>query len=675
MKKLSFIVTFVFLTSALMATEKHALIVAVANYTKHNTKWKDLTSINDVKIIYDALVQRGVPESGIIILNTTVTRDNILKALNELIDKTNSGDVVYFHFSGHGYQIPDNDGDETDGMDEALVPEDAIFDGGRWLESSFYKNYIRDDELGRLLDQIRSKAGETGNVFVTIDACHSGTITRGLGPHRGSVRTEIKNTNQAPNARVNHSISDYGLYIPGSGKAPMACIFASSENQLNFEYHSADIKCGSLSYAISTALADVDNNSSYRALYAKIKKTMASIVPRQDPHAEGEFDQVIFGGQLLAKPEYLKINAILNEKKATINAGRLNSINQGTIVGFYHPDTRDFRQTQPIAKGKVTSTKTIESTVEITDGRLVGKEAALLWVYPLEINYGDMKLTVRIDATKESVKKFWTDRLAEYPFIMIDTSEYVDLLLEIGRVNKIQTNEIRLTSKEDFTTYSGIFTDISERQTDTILNKMIAYAQANMLRGLRIDNPEMKVTMRLIPMKMKDGSKGTSLADYEEIDPQSIYSGPSNAVEMEEGSFFKVAVRNHSSVPLYFSILDIMPDNEIGVLFPSGNRSAQEFRVNSFEEWIGHTFIFQCQPPYGDDMLKIILTKKPLELNGIVASRGAGTTRGTGTPIENLLSSSYRIDEKTRGGSGVSLELEDIGIYDMMYKILPRPKQ
>jgi metacaspase-1 len=28
------------------------------------------------------------------------------------------------HYSGHGTQIPDDDGDEADGMDEALCPVD-----------------------------------------------------------------------------------------------------------------------------------------------------------------------------------------------------------------------------------------------------------------------------------------------------------------------------------------------------------------------------------------------------------------------------------------------------------------------------------------------------------------------------------------------------------------------
>ena len=72
---------------------------------------------------------------------------------------------------------------KIDGFDEALVPYDA---------SSFYtkdkykgENHLIDDELGQLLHRLRQKVGNTGDIIVTIDACHSGTATRGLGKTRG----------------------------------------------------------------------------------------------------------------------------------------------------------------------------------------------------------------------------------------------------------------------------------------------------------------------------------------------------------------------------------------------------------------------------------------------------------------------------------------------------------
>ena len=49
------------------------------------------------------------------------TGTNIKKALTRLITTAQAGDILVFHFSGHGMQLPDKSGDEADGKDEAIV--------------------------------------------------------------------------------------------------------------------------------------------------------------------------------------------------------------------------------------------------------------------------------------------------------------------------------------------------------------------------------------------------------------------------------------------------------------------------------------------------------------------------------------------------------------------------
>jgi hypothetical protein len=52
------------------------------------------------------------------------TRANILRGVDWLVKGVQAGDVLFFHFAGHGTQQPDTDGNEADGLDEALVPCD-----------------------------------------------------------------------------------------------------------------------------------------------------------------------------------------------------------------------------------------------------------------------------------------------------------------------------------------------------------------------------------------------------------------------------------------------------------------------------------------------------------------------------------------------------------------------
>merc|ERR1711963_182225 len=54
-------------------------------------------------------------------------KDEIMDSLHWLMDGAQAGDRLFFHYSGHGTQVADKDGDgpqEEDGMDEAICPAD-----------------------------------------------------------------------------------------------------------------------------------------------------------------------------------------------------------------------------------------------------------------------------------------------------------------------------------------------------------------------------------------------------------------------------------------------------------------------------------------------------------------------------------------------------------------------
>ena len=94
------------------------------------------------------------------------THAEIVKALRDLVSKSQHGDVLVFHYSGHGTQVRDTDGDEEDGTDEALVPVD--FQDGAFLI---------DDDLRDIFNNLAPGV----NLTCFIDCCHSGSITRMLG--------------------------------------------------------------------------------------------------------------------------------------------------------------------------------------------------------------------------------------------------------------------------------------------------------------------------------------------------------------------------------------------------------------------------------------------------------------------------------------------------------------
>jgi len=89
------------------------------------------------------------------------TRKNITTALKWLVNGAAVGDHLFFHYSGHGSQQEDTDGDEMSGRDDTLVPVDYQQAG-----------MLSDDELRSILV---SNLPEGVRLAVILDCCHSGT--------------------------------------------------------------------------------------------------------------------------------------------------------------------------------------------------------------------------------------------------------------------------------------------------------------------------------------------------------------------------------------------------------------------------------------------------------------------------------------------------------------------
>src|SRR6186997_1934824 len=104
MKRVFFLLLLLFSIQS-FAQNKIGLIVAVGDYPSGG-RWKDLSSVNDVRFIKAALLKNGFNPTDIdSLINEKATKKNILDALDALYNKAKDGDIVVFHFSGHGQQI------------------------------------------------------------------------------------------------------------------------------------------------------------------------------------------------------------------------------------------------------------------------------------------------------------------------------------------------------------------------------------------------------------------------------------------------------------------------------------------------------------------------------------------------------------------------------------------
>lgn len=138
---------------------KKALLIGI-NYTGSSSALNGC--INDVNNIKEYLINNGYQSDNIKVLTDDTplkpTRVNILSGLLDLV--VSDAKTLFFHYSGHGSQAIDEDGDESDGKDECLCPIDYARAG-----------MILDDEIRGVLQCLNKGKKLT----MILDCCHSGS--------------------------------------------------------------------------------------------------------------------------------------------------------------------------------------------------------------------------------------------------------------------------------------------------------------------------------------------------------------------------------------------------------------------------------------------------------------------------------------------------------------------
>ncbi|GMG22015.1 unnamed protein product [Ambrosiozyma monospora] len=145
---------------------KKALLIGV-NYIGSKNALRGC--INDVHNMYNFLTRHGYSADNIVMLTDdnkesvkVPLRDNILRGMGWLVKNAQPGDSLFFHYSGHGGQEEDKEGDEVDGMDNCIYPVDFE-----------QKGSIIDDIINEKLVQPLPEGVRLTAIF---DSCHSGSV-------------------------------------------------------------------------------------------------------------------------------------------------------------------------------------------------------------------------------------------------------------------------------------------------------------------------------------------------------------------------------------------------------------------------------------------------------------------------------------------------------------------
>lgn len=241
----------------LNAATKRALLVGISDYgnaKEDPNKWSNISGANDVMLLSPLFCEHGYTVTSLV--DSLATHANITKALEQLAKDSKKSDLVYIHFSMHGQPFEDLNGDEDDGWDEALIPVDAqmlysegVYDG---------KNHLLDDELEVYFNDIRSKLGPEGQLVVILDACHSGTASRGDDDHIRGTKEGFSRSGKDYTPDRTKETNDYFAVATEKEQSPVMFIEACRSYQVNKEVRDVETNTwyGSLSYYIALSIKD-----------------------------------------------------------------------------------------------------------------------------------------------------------------------------------------------------------------------------------------------------------------------------------------------------------------------------------------------------------------------------------------------------------------------------------
>ena len=165
------------------AAEQRALLVGVGQYA---TPGIDLPGIDlDIERMRDTLSRLGFQDKQIkVLIDSEATSANVIAGFSGWLKQgVQPEDRVVFYYSGHGSNIPDVDGDEDDQVDEVLVTHDMK--RARVKGRATLTGVVTDDKMAALIAAIPSK-----QVWVIVDSCHSGTMTRAFNMQNRSLGGE-----------------------------------------------------------------------------------------------------------------------------------------------------------------------------------------------------------------------------------------------------------------------------------------------------------------------------------------------------------------------------------------------------------------------------------------------------------------------------------------------------
>ncbi|WP_437528809.1 caspase family protein [Sorangium sp. So ce726] len=317
--------------------------------------------------------------------STWPTYDNMKAALDGLLARTQPGDHVYIHYSGHGGRVPTNFTRlKPGGVDETLVPTDIGKSSTR---------YLRDLDIAYYLDALTAKKQAT--VTIVLDSCHSGGATRGdnVAPRcatyarRGAEPTLDTTKRPTDGVAPDDELIAAWKRLEATGRGvrdatattwlPEAkdyvLLAACRDVETAIEVWEGGRPEGVLTTAFIEALKEPGDDQTWKTLYERVLALVHSKYPSQTPQLLGQGERQVFGSKLRPVVSTVRVNDVdVAKRKVKLGAGQVTGTPTGAKFGIYTPGTTDFTQLdRRVGVATVDKMMAVESWASLEEGAAI----------------------------------------------------------------------------------------------------------------------------------------------------------------------------------------------------------------------------------------------------------------------------------------------------------------
>jgi hypothetical protein len=151
-----------------------------------------------------------------------------------------------------------------------------------------------------------------------------------------------------------------------------------------------------------------------------------------------------------------------------------------------------------------------------------------------------------------------------------------------------------------------------------------------------------------------------------EVVPAKDYD-PAAGFVLEAGDGYSLKIHNNSDSKLFYTVLDIYPDNNVEILYPYKGKEPSDYLVDRKSTIIRKLAVSKGTPS-GTEFLKIIVSKEPMDLRSVFEHTVQRAEMHSFQMVIDDLFNERNSDKATRAEI-TNVKVEEIGIVTVHFRI------